>query len=123
LRYYQTDTSTVVDGSLEWIIDNFNIGLTDPTIKYILNEVGTYYITLNEYESDDVLSTVIKRVIVNDVQVKADFIAHSYHDYAIFENNFSGAPIKLTWDFGDGQTEVYRLSDFFHDYDKKRTKK
>ena len=119
MRYYQTDISTVIDGSLEWVIDNFNIGLTDPTIEYMLNEVGTYYITLNEYESDDVLSTVIKRVIVNDVPVKADFIAHSYHDYAIFENNFSGTPIKLTCDFDEGQTGVYRPSDLFYDYDKK----
>jgi hypothetical protein len=105
LRYYQTDIRTVI-GSFEWIIDIFNTGLTDPTIEYIFSEVGIYNITLNEYESDDVLSIVFKLVTVNDVQVKANFIAHSYHDDSIFENNFSGAPIKLTWDFGDGQTAL-----------------
>jgi PKD repeat protein len=117
LRYYQTDIRTFV-GPFEWIIDNSNTELTDQTINYTLNEVGVYHITLNEYESDGAFSTVIKQVIVKDVHVKANFVAHSNHDYAIFKT-FQRCTDKMKWDFGDGQTETYQPSSVFHDYDRK----
>jgi PKD repeat protein len=114
------DISTTNDGSRQWIIDGFDIGLTDQTIEYPLDTIGTHNITLIEYDSDGVkFDDVTKQVIVNDVPVKADFIASGSYGYAHFEDNCSGAPTELTWNFGDGEpSETSGQGDVNHVYDK-----
>ena len=102
------DTSTVGDGSREWIVDDFNTGLTDQTVEYTLDTIGTHNITLIEYDSDGFeFDNVTKQVTVNDVPIKADFIAQGSYGYATFEDNCSGVPNSLTWNFGDGAIDTY----------------